>query len=215
MRKSSSTRPRLQERRERVRAALGKDQPVAALAQRLDGAGRIDGSPERDDRVVGQPSCKPGRSGVGGEHDRPGRERRVLGIDASAPGDDRDLGLGRLPEPRPQLGEGSRGRRVPLLRRPDRARRGGHRPRPDHQHVAAGAQQPEQEAVGQAPPGDDLVRRGQRRDRHDAVDRRDEVREDPRLLEPERPAVHRRQLLRQLERRQPRRLEQHLHARKA
>ena len=144
MRKSSSTSAGLEERRDRVRPAFGEDQPVAALAERRDRADRIDGLPERDDCAVGQPSREPRGAGIGGEHDRPGRERRVLGVDAPAAGDDRDLGLRRPPEPLPQLGERRCGRRERLLRRPDRSRRGGHRPRPDHQHVAAGAEQPEQ-----------------------------------------------------------------------
>ena len=215
MRKSSSIEPGLQKRRDRVRPAFGEDQTVAALVQRCDCADRVDGLPERDDCAVGQPSGEPRGAGIGGEHDRPGRERRVVGVDAPAAGDDRDLGLRRAPAPLPQLGERRCGRRVALLRRPDRSRRGGHRSRPDHQHVTAGAEQPEQQPVGCAPPGDDLVRRGQRRDRDHPVERRDEVREHARLLEPERPAVHRGQLRGQLERRQPGRLEQHLQARKA
>jgi hypothetical protein len=70
----------------------------------------------------------------------------------------------------------------------------------DHDDIRRGAQQAHHEPVGRVAAADQLVRARERRDRDDAVDRGDEVREQARLRQDEVAAVEPAQLAGQLER---------------
>ena len=107
------------------------------------------------------------------------------------------------PRRRPELGEGLCRRGVHLLRQPRPLRRGPQHPRADEHDVGERAQQAHHEVVGLAPGRDHVVRLRDRRDRDDAVERRHEVRDEPRLVEAERAAVQALELLGELRGRRP------------
>ena len=177
---------------EDVRPALGEDQPVPARAQERERGAEVDRSTPAPTETTSvrcrQPAARCAGAVVGREHERAALERRVAGIDAAGSREDDELG--------PRAGARRRGGSAkasavagdgPSGVQSD-ARRGAQRARADHDRVRARAQEPHHEAVGS------LRRRsacstgssaGSRRRRR----RSDEVREEPRLVEAERPAV--------------------------
>ena len=92
-------------------------------------------------------------------------------------------GAGGQVEAHAELGVRVRGRRIDLLRAPGARRRRPQHARADQHGVGERPQQTHEEPVGVVVAGDHLVRVRQRRDRDDAVERRDEVRVHARLRE--------------------------------
>ena len=191
MRKSSSTRPRREQRR---RSRAGRPRRGSArwprVAQRARSRARVElGPPSDDDPLVGsRPASRAAPSSVVSTI-APAANAGWSGSTRPLADEHGDLGVAGRPSRRRSSANavGRGGER--LLGRPDRSRRGGQRPRADHERVGAGAQQPQHEPVGRAPAGDQLVRRGHRGIATTPSSVCDEVREHARLVEPERPAV--------------------------
>ena len=97
MRKSSSTSPAS---RNGAIACGPPSERISRWPRSRSAATARTGSTVSPSATIAPSGSRPGEprgAGVGGEHDRAGRERRVLGVDAPAAGDDRDLGLRRAP----------------------------------------------------------------------------------------------------------------------
>ena len=134
-------------------------------------------------------------------------------IDAPSPCTARDPTSISIPQAAPQRADAAvktDNPRMNSLRRPNRVRRRAHGRRSDEHDVRARTQERHDEVVGLARVRDQSIRRLNARQSDDAVDRLDEVREQPFLRKAERPGVQPRELFRQLERRQPRRLPEEL-----
>ncbi len=138
-----------------------------------------------------------------GQDERALLEHRMADVDRAAPGKDRNLGLGRKREPPAELQECVPRRRMRPAGSPEPLRRAVQRARADDDDLRERAQQPHHEPVRLAPGRDDLVRLRHRRDRDHAVDRRDEVRIQPRSRKPERAAVQPGELVGQVQGREP------------
>ena len=144
VRKSSSTRPAARNGRDRARAALGEDEPVArgraAPRRRRPGRAR---SPSAT-TALGRRALPARRSAPASvvRTSAPAAKAGWSGSIRPLRRDDRDSRLGRAGRAARRSSANAVGRRrEALLGRPDRAGRGGERPRADHEHVAAGAQE--------------------------------------------------------------------------
>ena len=191
---------RLQERAERVRAGLAEDPAMPSLAEGVDDhVAREPQLPAEgdDDRSVGESVLEPCHATVARQHERPAAEHGMVGV---------DMAPARTgPRSRaPGAGRGSRGARRTRPRQADRSspramcsRRCAKDARTDEHDVGQRAQKPHEEPVGVVVARDHGVRVGQRRNRDDAVERRDEVRVDALLREPQVSAVDPRELRRQ------------------
>jgi hypothetical protein len=145
-----------------------------------------------------------GRAQVGGcalrgQHERPLLECRVRRVERAAGGDERHRRLLWTVAQTAQLRERGRRRRVNTVGKPRPRRRGEHRPRADEDDVGDSAEESHHEAIGLTLARDQRVRARELWNRHDAVDRLDEVGEQGGFVDPERPAVERAQLRRQVE----------------
>ena len=168
------------ERAEQPRSGLAEDPPVAALAQEAHGRRDVDGGIAGDDRELGF-GRQPALEDAGARVRSRARARR-----RGAPG---APGSGGPSRSRPPTRAGSGAERPERLGRvgkhrvgaPEPLRRGLQRPAADEDGVGRRAEQPHHEPVGGVAAGDQAVRALERRDRDDAVERRDEVREQ-RLL---------------------------------
>ena len=205
VRKSSSTSPAARSEPNDVRAALGEDQPVPALAQqRRRSRQRRDRARPRARRPRSppgaRPASRPAPSSVVSD-ERAAREDGCAGSTSRRRVRTTTSGVGGRAEAAAELGERRR-RRPGTPARASRAEPGEarQRARADHDRVGARAQEPHHEAVGRAP----ARRSACSRSGTDGIATTpsivgDEVREQPRLVEAERAAVQRGEVAGQVE----------------
>ncbi len=158
--------------------------------------GSICGSrPEGDHGRRGrQVPGEPIRPGLARQDECSGLEQRMFRIDRAVSREDGDLGCRRCPESFAKRRVVGRGGRVDPLRQPGAAWACAQHAGRDEHGVGERTEQPHEEAIGVTAAGDELVRPRHGRDRHDAVDGRDEVRVEARLGEAEVAAVEAREV---------------------
>ena len=137
-------------------------------------------------------------AGLARQDECSGLEQRMFRIDGAVSREDGNLGCSRRPESFAERGVVDCSGRVDRLRLPGAARARTQHSRRDQHEIGECTEDPHEEAIGVVAAGDELVRPRHGRDRHDAVDARDEVRVQARVGEAEVAAVEAREFVREI-----------------